>query len=186
MLEWFISLWNLKSNFKKGDKMKKYIIGSLFVVSSLVGADLKVDFIDKKWDGVTVPKDEVCSNYNTKAGSTPPLLISNIPSNGAKIIFTYNDKTFTKMDNGGHGILALPIAHNTKSISVPAVAGETFAISKMFEVVEAHTGTRFNKTAGAYLAPCSGGKNNTYTVNISVVDDGNKTLSSYELTLGKF
>ncbi|MDY0052778.1 MAG: hypothetical protein RBR65_09585, partial [Aliarcobacter sp.] len=81
--------------------LKSIILGSLLVSSSLFANDLKVEFSDSKWDGVTVPKDEVCSNFNDKAGSTPPFKISNIPAGTAKIVFIYSDKTFTKMDNGG-------------------------------------------------------------------------------------
>jgi hypothetical protein len=167
--------------------MKKFIVlSSLLVVSSLFAGDLKVEFIDSKWDGITVPKDEVCSNYNIEAGSTPPLKISNIPSGTVKIVFTYSDKTFTKMDNGGHGIIAYKVALDAKEISVPALQGETFELVNGFEVVTAHTGTRFNKIAGAYLAPCSGGKGNTYKVGIEAVDVANKPLASMELVLGKY
>lgn len=166
--------------------MKKYILSLIFVASALIGSELKVDFADKKWDGINIPKDEVCSDYNLEAGSTPAFKISNIPVNGVKIVFSYNDKTFTKMDNGGHGVVAYKIKKGTKSVEVPPLLGETFTLSNGFEIVQAHTGTRFNKTAGAYLAPCSGGKNNTYTVTITVVNKENKSLSSNEFTLGKF
>ncbi|MBI3873830.1 MAG: hypothetical protein HY307_02285 [Arcobacter sp.] len=166
--------------------MKKYIASSILVASSLLASDLKVEFMDKKWDGITVPKDEVCSNYNLKAGSTPVFKISNIPENGAKIVFSYNDKTFTKMDNGGHGVVAYSILKGSKTVEVPSLLGETFKVDKGFEIVKPHTGTRFNKTAGAYLAPCSGGKNNTYSVTVTVVDDINKSLATTEFILGKF
>ena len=165
--------------------MKKSIILSTLVVSgSLFASDLSVQFSDSKWDGITVPKDEVCSNYNTKTGSTPPLKISNIPSNTVKIVFTYSDKTFTKMDNGGHGILSYKVDAN--EVEVPALMGETFELADGFEVVTAHTGTRFKKTPGAYLAPCSGGKGNIYKVEINAVDSANNSLDTTELVLGKY
>ena len=165
---------------------KSIILSSLLLVTSIFAADLKVEFTDSKWDGVTVPKDEVCSNYNVEAGSTPSLKISNIPESTVKIVFTYNDKTFVKMDNGGHGILAYNIETSTKEIEVPSLQGETFDLPDGFEVVSAHTGTRFKKIPGAYLAPCSGGKKNTYTININAVDSSNKSLASTELVLGKY
>jgi hypothetical protein len=165
---------------------KSIILSSLLLVSSIFATDLKVEFTDGKWDGITVPKDEVCSNYNMEAGSTPLLKISNIPENTVKIVFTYNDKTFVKMDNGGHGILAYNIKKNTNEIEVPSLQGETFELPDGFEIVTAHTGTRFKKTPGAYLAPCSGGKGNTYTVNINAVDSANKSLATTELVLGKY
>ena len=167
--------------------MKKLLIlGSLLVSSALFANDLKAEFSDSKWDGIAVPKDEVCSNFNTKAGSTPALKISNIPSNTAKIVFTYSDKTFTKMDNGGHGIVAYKVATNISEVSVPSLMGETFELVDGFEVVTAHTGTRFKKTPGAYLAPCSGGKGNTYKVEITAVDKANNSLATTEVVLGKF
>lgn len=166
--------------------LKSIILGSLLISSSLLAGDLKVEFTDNKWDGITVPKDEVCSNFNEKAGSTPPLKISNIPSGTAKIVFTYSDKTFTKMDNGGHGVVAYKVAANASKVNVPALKGETFELVNGFEVVAEHTGTRFKKTPGAYLAPCSGGKRNTYKVGIEALDSANKPLASSELVLGIF
>ena len=166
--------------------LKSIILGSLLVSGSLFANDLKAEFTDSKWDGITVPKDEVCSNFNEKAGSTPALKISNIPSGASKIVFTYNDKTFTKMDNGGHGIVSYKVSENAKEINIPALPGETFELADGFESVTAHTGTRFKKTPGAYLAPCSGGKGNTYIVNINAVDANNQSLAATELVLGKF
>lgn len=166
--------------------MKSIVLSSLLFVSSIFASDLSVEFSDSKWDGITVPRDEVCSNYNVQSGSTPALKVSNIPQNTTKIIFTYSDKTFTKMDNGGHGVIAFNLKENTKEVNVPALEGETFELIKGFEIVSAHTGTRFKKTAGAYLAPCSGGKGNTYIVDINAVDSSNKSLAKTQLVLGKF
>ncbi|WP_121626990.1 hypothetical protein [Poseidonibacter antarcticus] len=165
---------------------KSIVLSSLLFVSSIFATDLNVEFTNNKWDGITVPKDEVCSNYNVQAGSTPALKVSNIPQNTTKLIFTYSDKTFTKMDNGGHGVIAFNLKENTKDVKVPAQQGETFKLKEGFEVVTAHTGTRFKKTPGAYLAPCSGGKGNTYIVYINAVDSSNKSLAKTELVLGKF
>jgi phosphatidylethanolamine-binding protein (PEBP) family uncharacterized protein len=167
--------------------LKSIILSSLLFTGSLFASDLKAGFSDSKWDGMTVPKDEVCSNFNNNvSGSTPPLKISNIPTGTAKLVFTYSDKTFTKLDNGGHGILSYKVAADAKEINVPAQQGETFELVSGFEVVTAHTGTRFNKAPGAYLPPCSGGKGNTYKVGIEALDSANKALASTELVLGKF
>ena len=88
------------------------------------------------------------------------------------------------MDNGGHGILSYKVDAN--EVEVPALMGETFELADGFEVVTAHTGTRFKKTPGAYLAPCSGGKGNTYKVEINAVDSANNSLATTELVLGKY
>ena len=59
--------------------LKSIILSTLLVSGSLFASDLKAEFTDAKWDGMTVPKDEVCSNFNeSKIGSTPPLKVSNI------------------------------------------------------------------------------------------------------------
>ncbi|ADG92903.1 hypothetical protein Arnit_1245 [Arcobacter nitrofigilis DSM 7299] len=159
---------------------------SFLFSSSLLASDIKVSFTDKKWDGEKIPLDEVCSNYNVEAGSTPGLYIENLPDGAKKVILKFNDKTFTKMDNGGHGILSFDIEENATNVEIPPQIGETFELDEGFSVVNAHTGTRFGKQEGAYLAPCSGGKGNTYSVDISIVDSKGKVLTSKELVLGKY
>lgn len=170
-------------------KVSKYLsclIATLVLSSSVMATDIDVSFVDEKWNGKVVPLDEVCSDYNIEAGSTPGLYIENLPAGAKKIILKFNDKTFTKMDNGGHGVLSYKIEDETSNIEIPPQYGETFDLNEGFEVVTAHTGTRFNKKAGAYLPPCSGGKGNTYTVDISIVDEENNILSTKEVVLGKY
>ena len=162
------------------------LVSSFLFASSLMASDIDVSFSDEKWNGKIVPIDEVCSDYNVEAGSTPALFIDNLPDNSYKVILQFNDKTFTKMDDGGHGILSYKINEGSLNVEIPPQIGETFELEDGFEVVTAHTGTRFNKKAGAYLAPCSGGKGNTYTVDISIVDQENNILSAKELVLGKY
>ncbi|WP_419768698.1 hypothetical protein [Arcobacter sp.] len=161
-------------------------LSSLLFSSSLLASDIEVSFTDKKWDGQTIPLDEVCSNYNVEAGSTPGLYIENLPDGAKKVILKFNDKTFTKMDNGGHGILSFDIEEDSTNVEIPPQIGETFELDESFSVLKAHTGTRFGKQEGAYLAPCSGGKGNTYTVDISILNSDGKVLASKELILGKY
>jgi|TARA_R110002050_G_scaffold258602_1_gene397972 hypothetical protein len=161
-------------------------LSSLLFSSSLLASDIEVSFTDKKWDGKIIPLDEVCSNYNVEAGSTPGLYIENLPDGAKKVILKFNDKTFTKMDNGGHGILSFDIEEDVTNVEIPPQIGETFELDEGFSVVNAHTGTRFGKQEGAYLAPCSGGKGNTYTVDISILNSDGKVLASKELVLGKY
>jgi len=171
---------------KKISYFTSAILASFLLTSALFANDLEVEFVDEKWNGQIIPADEVCSNYNTEPGSTPSLIITNLPENAFKVIMKFNDKTFTKMDDGGHGIISYLLEEGSDSVEIPALMGETFELDEGFEVVKAHTGTRFNKTAGAYLAPCSGGKGNTYTVDITVVDAENNPLTTKEVVLGKF
>jgi hypothetical protein len=170
-------------------KVSKYLsslVATLVFSSSLFASDIDVSFADDKWNGKVIPLDEVCSNYNIEAGSTPGLYIDNLPKGAKKVILKFSDKTFTKMDDGGHGILSYRIDDEGTNIEIPPQIGETFDLDDGFEVVTAHTGTRFNKKPGAYLAPCSGGKGNTYTVEISIIDDENNVLATKELVLGKY
>ena len=161
-------------------------LASLMFSTSLIASDIDVSFVDEKWNGKVIPADEVCSDYNIEAGSTPGLYIENLPAGASKVIMKFNDKTFVKMDRGGHGILSYKIEDETNNIEIPPQIGETYDLDEGFEVVNAHTGTRFNKKEGAYLAPCSGGKGNTYTVDISIVDTNNNVLATKELVLGKY
>jgi hypothetical protein len=161
-------------------------LSSLIFSSSLLASDLDVSFTDKKWDGKVIPLDEVCSDYNVEAGSTPGLYIENLPEGAKKVILKFNDKTFTKMDNGGHGILSYDIEEDSSNVEIPPQIGETFDLDEGFSVVKAHAGTRFGKHEGAYLAPCSGGKGNTYTVDISIINSNSDVLATKELVLGKY
>ena len=54
------------------------------------------------------------------------------------------------MDNGGHGIISYDIPKNSTTIEIPSLIGESFELKDGFKIVQAHTGIRFNKTAGAY------------------------------------
>lgn len=162
------------------------VVASLLLSTSLMASDIEVSFTDEKWNGQTIPADEVCSDYNLEAGSTPGFFIENLPEGSHKVVLKFNDKTFTKMDNGGHGIISYLIEDDMSSVEVPSLIGETFNLDEGFEVVQAHTGTRFNKKEGAYLAPCSGGKGNTYTVDISILDRDNNVLATKEVILGKY
>lgn len=150
--------------------------------------NLNASFVDNKWDGTKVPSDEVCSNFNKKVGSTPAIKITNIPAGTTKIILSFNDLTYTKMAGGGHGVISYDVSNQGPSIVIPSMLGETFNLPKNFKSEKAHRGNRGDK--GAYLAPCSGGKGNTYTVDIEAINDTNKEkpilMGETNLRLGKF
>lgn len=163
------------------------IITSIGVLSALnlSAADLSATFTDDIWKKSAVPKTEVCSNFNTKPGSTPSIALENIPANATKIVLKFSDETFHGMRDGGHGVIAYSIAKNSSALTIPSVKGETFDLPKGFTSAIAHRGEKFGKTPGAYLAPCSGGKGNTYSVLIKAMD-GDKILDATSLTLGAF
>ncbi|WP_331774137.1 hypothetical protein [Sulfurospirillum sp. 1612] len=169
--------------------MKRLVLGFVMLAVSVVGlsaANLSAKFTDSIWNQKEVPKSEVCSNYNTKPGSTPSITLDNIPANTSAIVLAFSDESFKGMSDGGHGIISYKLGKNTTHVIIPSIPGETFDLPAKFSVVEKHRGGKYGKTEGAYLAPCSGGKGHVYSVLIKAVDDAGKTLGSTRLTLGIF
>ncbi|MGB3750055.1 MAG: hypothetical protein WA945_00645 [Arcobacteraceae bacterium] len=155
--------------------------------TNLNAANFKAAFSDPAlWNGKIVPEEMVCSNYNFDSGSTPEITLSNIPKKTDKIILVFSDETFKPMSDGGHGIISYRIDPGLKTIIIPSMQGETFDLPDEFTSLIPHKGVQFGKAEGAYLAPCSGGKKNTYSVIIQAVDKDNNVLDSTSLTLGKF
>jgi len=159
----------------------------LFSFSNLNAANLKATFTDHSlWDGKKIPEEMLCSNYNFDSGSTPEITLDNLPKNTYKIILVFSDESFKPMSDGGHGIISYKIHSGLKSVIIPSIQGETFDIPDEFTSLIPHKGVQFGRVQGAYLAPCSGGKKNTYSVIIQAVDKDNNVLDSTSLTLGKF
>lgn len=152
---------------------------------SLNAANLSATFVDDIWKKTQVPKSEVCSNFNTKAGSTPSISLENIPKNTDKIMLTFTDETFKGMKDGGHGVISYAVPKGSTSLIIPSIKGETFDLPTGFTSVVKHRGWKFGKTEGAYLAPCSGGKGNTYSVVIKAMNK-DTILDATSLTLGTF
>jgi hypothetical protein len=168
--------------------MKKLsILASIVLCTTfnLNAANLSATFADDIWKSGIVPKTEVCSNFNTKVGSTPSITLENIPSDATKIVLKFSDETFKGMRDGGHGVIAYKISKNSSKLTIPSIKGETFDLPKEFSVVIKHRGEKFGKAPGAYLAPCSGGKGNTYSVLIKAMN-GEEVLDTTSLTLGTF
>jgi len=171
--------------------MKKLLLSLLTIASiatlGLNAANMNANFADPEtWGGEVVPNDSVCSDYNMEAGSTPEIILRNIPKGTKDIILSFSDETYKGMRNGGHGVLSYTLEENTRSVIIPTVEGETFDLPKNFKSVIAHRAGKFGKTPGAYLAPCSGGKGNTYSVLIQAVDKNSAELDSATLTLGTY
>jgi hypothetical protein len=171
--------------------MKKTLLTIVSVLaitfSGLNAANLKASFTDNElWNGKIVPEEMVCSDYNFEAGSTPEITLKNIPKNTKKIILAFSDETFKGMRDGGHGVIGYKLDTGLTDTTIPSIQGETFDLPDEFTSIIAHRGVNFGKEEGAYLAPCSGGKGNIYSVIIQAVDDDNKVLDTTSLTLGKY
>ncbi|MCH9741285.1 MAG: hypothetical protein K0U38_10695 [Epsilonproteobacteria bacterium] len=130
---------------------------------------LNITFIDKKWDGVTVPKEEVCSDHNKEGGESPALSINNLPTQTNYMILSFSDETFKGMRNGGHGTIGYEVKEGSSSLTIPSVKGETFTLPTGFKLVREHQGVQFGKQEGAYLPPCSGGSGNQYTLDVKAI-----------------
>ena len=142
---------------------------------------LNISFADKKWDGKTVPKDEVCSDYNEGGGNSPALTISNLPTKSNYIILSFSDETFKGMSNGGHGTVGFEVKDGSSTVTIPSLKGETFTLPTRFKSVRKHQGKQFGKKDGAYLAPCSGGNGNLYTVSVKAIEKPINEGSDYIL-----
>lgn len=174
--------------------MKKIIINSVLALGllSLSGcvnnmpnkdADMSVSFADAKWDGITVPKSQVCK-WAGGDGSTPALKVSNLPSGTTKVLVLFSDFSHKPMDNGGHGQIGVNISNET-SIIIPSVKGETKAMPTNMFIYKEHKGLKRGKT-GAYLPPCSGGKGNSYYATVKALNLNNEVLKSMDIQMGKF
>lgn len=171
--------------------MKKLLVSITTVASiatiTLNAEDMKATFADPQtWDGKVVPKEAVCSDYNIKAGSSPEIMLRNIPKGSQNIILSFTNESFIGMRDGGHGVLSYTLEDDTYKAIIPTVEGETFVLPQEFSSLRQHHGVKYGKTQGAYLAPCSGGKGNTYSVLIQAVDKNDVILDTTSLNLGKY
>lgn len=161
-------------------------------VEENVSNGMTLEFADKKWDGVTIPKDEVCSNYNTKAGWTPAIKVTKLPPQTNILALTYSDDTFKPMSMGGHGMVSYKVKEGTTSLIIPSMPGETFDLPQGFKSEIPHKGVKFGKKEGAYLAPCSGGKGNIYALRVEAIHvyENDKPLpellDTKDLVLGRY
>lgn len=151
---------------------------------------LKLAFGDPAWDGKKIPQGQQCRKFGGK-GSTPPLVVSNIPKQANAIIMEYSDRDWPPMNNGGHGIIGFNIAPGTKETKIPPLPGHSYDLPKGFFLVAEHMGPAWDK-AGAYMPPCSGGRGNEFYVVVKAVrlakpgDKSGKVLAMGELVLGVY
>ena len=82
-------------------------------VANLV--NLEVSFADSIWDGKRVPTGQQCNKFGG-TGSTPRLIVKNIPPEANTIIMEFSDRDYPPMDNGGHGKIGYKISQGTNEI----------------------------------------------------------------------
>jgi len=130
-------------------------------------APLKVSFADSAWNGKAVPAGQQCSLFGGQ-GSTPALIVENVPKGVNAIILEFNDRDFGPLSfGGGHGQVGFWITPGAK-VTLPPVPGETTNLPKGAFIESASRSTGKYATKG-YLPPCSGGRGNRYFVDVKAV-----------------
>lgn len=168
-----------------------YLFALSFCILSAACAEeaLTVSLAEPGWNGKKIPADQVCKKFGGNQASSPALTVEGIPADADALVLSFNDESYTPMDKGGHGIVR--ITHNKGATAqVPAVPGETDNLPAGVSVATKHRGTGWSGTGGAYLPPCSGGRGNTYSIDVSAVktgsDGSSATLAKGRIVMGKY
>lgn len=156
---------------------------ALALTASLGQADVSVAFA-APWDGKKVPAGQQCALHGGN-GATPPMQISGVPQGAAWIVVAFNDKSYQPLSrNGGHGTIAWPAKAGT--VMLQPVPGMTARLPHGAQVIAAAKSTGQYASSG-YLPPCSGGRGNKYTADISVVDGAGKVIASKKnVAIGRY
>ena len=154
-------------------------------------AELKITFVDSKWDGETVPKDEICKRWGAN-GSSPEIKVDNIPSGTNAIIVEFNDRSYQPLSTGGgHGAIWVTVENST-SVIVPSVMTETNELPTGVNIEHKHRGRGHGSGigGGVYLAPCSSQLRNLYSADIKAVNKSEsnsiKLLGTGMISLGRY
>lgn len=148
---------------------------------------LSVSFLDKKWDGVTVPAGEQCKPCGGK-GSSPALKVSDLPVGTTAVIVEFNDRNYAPLAaHGGHGAISVAVPAGATEVTVPSVPTETNSLPAGVTKVSSHRGDVPGAGAGAYLAPCSCGRGNVYTGLVHAVNgQTNQVIGQGSFILGSY
>lgn len=90
----------------------------------LAQGSLSAVLADEKWNGQSVPADQVCNRHDGK-GSSPKMQVSGIPDGVSVIIVEFNDESFSPMNNGGHGVVGVAVPRGAKTIVIPRILGHS-------------------------------------------------------------
>ena len=157
----------------------------IFSANCLGTESLNVAFVDPMWDGNIVPQGQQCQKFGGFAES-PELRVSSIPKAANALLVEFSDRTYTPMDNGGHGKFGFQIAKGIAETVIPSVPGQTKVLPPGFWAVQEHQAPNWDKP-GVYLPPCSGGKGNEYYLTIRAINtkgDGLRVLGEASLEMG--
>lgn len=153
---------------------------------------LDAKFLDKKWDGKKIPKDDVCGIFGGK-GETPKIMVNNIPKGANAIIMEVNDLGYAPLSrNGGHGKIGFWIEKNSSTailIPVPEDKAKNLPAGTFIERASLSKG---KYASNGYLAPCSGGRNHLYVADIKAVykaktdDEKSMLLGETNIQFGRY
>jgi len=152
----------------------RLIVSGVFMILStgMAFADMSVQLMGG-WDGKRVPAGQHCTLQGGN-GSTPPMRVSGVPEGAIWIVAYYNDKSYQPLSRkGGHGTIAYPV--RGAETDLPAVPGMRSKLPGGARVIKPSRATGQFASPG-YLAPCSNGRNNRYTVDLKAVDSQGKVL----------
>ena len=162
------------------------LIVSILLAVTVNAAELELSFTDAAWNGEGIPDGQMCNRFNkneNKDPQSPELVVKGIPADADAIILYFSDRSFPRMDNGGHGTVGYKIQIGSNEVTVPRVPGHTEDLPENFWTVKAHGAPTWD-TAGAYLPPCSGGRGNNYFVDVKAVKLGENNDVSNVLAEG--
>ena len=155
-------------------------------------AKLDAKFLDASWDGKKIPNNQQCGNFGGN-GSTPKMMINNVPKGANAIIMEVNDLNYAPLSTGGgHGKIGFWINKNSSSITLVSVPGETSSKLPSGTFIERASLAGGSYATSGYLPPCSGGKNHMYTATIKAVykakNEGEKSklLGETRIELGRY
>ncbi len=170
---------------------KSYIFSFLLLALGTACAEegLTIILDDPAWNGKNIPSDQVCKKFSGNQGKSPVLKVEGIPADADALVLSFNDESYSPMDKGGHGVVRVQL-NKASTIQVQSIPGETDTLPAGVSVVTQHRGTSWSGTGGAYLPPCSGGRGNAYSIDISAIKSGPDgsatTLAKGKIVMGRY
>lgn len=163
------------------------LTGAAVYSSAAFAAELTVEFADPSWDGKVIPEGQQCQEFDGQ-GATPPLHLSGLPDGTNAVLLLFNDEDYEPLStDGGHGIIGFEIEPVNGGAMLPAVPGGT---TEMPEGIWLEAENRDDIGEVGYLAPCSGGEGNLYSVQILAVrylnEEQYEILAEGYLQLGRY
>ncbi len=161
----------------------------LAVGTAYADEGLTIALADPAWNGKNIPTDQVCKKFGGDQAKSPALKVEGIPTDADELFLSFNDESYSPMDKGGHGVIRVQLK-KVNTMQIQPIPGETDTLPTGMSVVARHRGTGWSGTGGAYLPPCSGGRGNTYSIDVSAIKKGSDgsttTLTRGKIVMGRY